>query len=141
MPSSVEIERVTNNAKLTNIKVTGYELSFNKETNSYSINIGDENKLDIQTLVEDSKSNVTVTGNENLKDGSVITVKVTAEDGSTINSYTINVKKNASEDVSSGTNTSNWIKDNIIYFAIADIVLIIAIIIGSIYDKRSIKAK
>lgn len=68
--------------------------SFSSTTSSYNVNVPNEvDSLDLKTILSDSKAKVEIRGNENFKVGlNVITIEVTAEDGS-LRIYTINVNK------------------------------------------------
>ena len=79
---------------LIDIVIENYAIEFDTTVNEYTLTIGDENSLVINPILEDNRSTVEVLGNENLKDGSVISVVVTNTDGGT-NTYTINIKKEA----------------------------------------------
>lgn len=83
---------LSNNSKLKKLIISGYNFEFYSDKFDYIIKIKDENFLDINYVTEDDKSNVTIIGNANLKDNSVITINVVAEDGSTT-SYKINIEK------------------------------------------------
>ena len=87
-----EGETLSSNNYLQELKIDGYNISFDKEKLDYSIKIKGDKELKIDTLVEDDKSSVAIEGNDNLKDGSIIKVKVTAEDGS-VRIYNIKVEK------------------------------------------------
>lgn len=67
---------------------------FDKNTTSYTIKVPNEVvKLDLDVKAEDSKASVIINGNDNLKEGmNVITIEVTAEDGS-LRVYTLNVER------------------------------------------------
>lgn len=90
-----EGETLSNNNYLSSLKVEGYNINFDKEKLEYTVKIKDEKKLDITTELEDDKASVVVEGNENLTDGSIITVKVIAEDGS-VRTYSIKITKKTS---------------------------------------------
>lgn len=74
-----------------NIIIEGYNLNFNPEQKKYDLTIDSEKNLKIKTNVSDEK--VTIKGNQNLKDGSVITI--TIDDGE-INTYIITINKKQS---------------------------------------------
>ena len=82
----------SSDASLKSLKVKGYDIDFDKDTYSYTLNYKGDTKLDITTAASDSKSKVEVSGNENLKNGSVVDIKVTAEDG-TQKSYRLVLQK------------------------------------------------
>ena len=84
---------LSNNSKLSNIKIIGYKISFNPDTTMYNLRIKDEEeKLDIYTVPEDSFATVEIEGNKDLVDGSIIKINVKAEDG-TYTRYFINIEK------------------------------------------------
>lgn len=114
---------MSSNAKLSNLSVDGYQLSFNSKINEYSLIVDrDTTSLNINYEVEDEKSNVIITGNDNLVDGSKINIDVTAEDG-TVNTYIINITMKKE---------SNFLK---ILFII---ILILAILAGAYYIYKKI---
>ena len=88
----VKTYKESSDATLKNLKVKGYDIPFDKDTYSYTLNYKGESKLDITTAASDSKSKVEVSGNENLKNGSVVDIQVTAEDG-TQKSYRLLLQK------------------------------------------------
>lgn len=71
---------------------------FNPETTKYSITIGEDiTKLNINAVVEDEKSKLDISGNDDLKLGeNIIKLVVTAEDG-TARTYVITVTKEQQE--------------------------------------------
>lgn len=74
----------SNNNYLKNLSIKGIELntSFNKENTNYFVNVTDNSKLKINYKVEDSSAKVSVTGNDNIKEGTnKILIAVTAENG------------------------------------------------------------
>ena len=90
-------EDVSSNTNLKELQINNYPINFNKSTYSYTLEIGDETSLDIKYSPEDITSIVNVNGNTDLKDGSVITIKVTSTDGST-KDYIIRVTKTQIEE-------------------------------------------
>lgn len=73
-----------------NITIEGYDLNFDPKQKDYTLKIGREDKLTIKHNTENK--NVTINGNQNLKDGSIITITVKDEEKVT---YVINIKKDA----------------------------------------------
>lgn len=71
-----------------NITIEGYNLNFDPEIKNYTLKIGSEDKLKIDTNISEKK--VTINGNKNLKDGSIITITVANKEKIT---YVINIKK------------------------------------------------
>lgn len=86
-------ESLANNARLSSLTVSGYELNFDSNTYNYTLEIKKENSLTIEAVTEDSNAIYMIEGNNNLKDNSVIKVIVTAEDGKTMQEYSITVDK------------------------------------------------
>ena len=84
-------EILDSNSKLAIFKITGKNIEFDPNVLNYNITIEDETELDIFVLPESDKATYHISGNENLKNKSKITITVKAEDG-TESKYTINVK-------------------------------------------------
>lgn len=83
---------LSNNNYLKSLEISNYNIKFNKETLSYKLKIKDEDMLDIMAIADDVNANVTIKNNKDLKNKSVISINVTAEDGST-REYKINIAK------------------------------------------------
>lgn len=84
--------KLSSNSKLKNIEINGYKIEFNKELYDYTLKIKNENKLNIIYSQEDIKSIVNISGNENLKNNSIIRITVKAEDNS-YTEYRIKIEK------------------------------------------------
>ena len=113
----------SSNSKLSSLTIEGYELNFDSNKHEYSLKINDETKLSIKYVLEDESSTVKIAGNNNLKNGSVISITSIAEDGSeTI--YKINI----------GVDANNTF---IIYIIVSiAIILIVLIIIFTLTKKK-----
>ncbi len=111
---------LSNNAKLSDLEVVGYNLNFDKDTLYYNLSIKDERSLDIIYETEDDKATVNIEGNKNLVDGSIIKINVKAEDNSVVR-YFINIEKD------SKSNTLLWIIILIILIAILTVIIILII--------------
>ena len=86
-------EEESSNTRIKNIKIRGYKLDFNKNSKTFYLNIDKEDtELDITVTLNDDASSYEIEGNENLEDGSVIKIVVTAEDGSE-DTYRIIIEK------------------------------------------------
>lgn len=86
-----EVVKLSSNTRLESLEVKDYNIPFNPRTTTYTLPISEGvTSLEVDAKPEDSSAVVTVSDNTNLKNGSKITVKVTAEDGS-IGYYYINV--------------------------------------------------
>ncbi len=83
---------LSDNNYLASITVSGYPLNFNPSTTNYYLSIGKEKNLTLNVLTESELATYEIIGNNDLKDGSKITIRVTAEDGST-KDYIINIKR------------------------------------------------
>lgn len=87
----------SSNAYLSNLEVEGAILSpeFDKNVFSYTASVSSQDVIaNILAVKEDSAATVSITGNNNLLFGdNVVTVKVTAEDGVTTNTYTITINR------------------------------------------------
>ena len=76
---------VSDNSLLADLSIEGYKIKFDAKNKEYKISAKDGVKsLVIYARPADNRANVTIEGNENLKNGSEVIVRVTAED----NSYT-----------------------------------------------------
>lgn len=120
----------SSNNYLKTLEIDGYEITFDKETNEYKITVkGDVSSLEIKAIPEDNRARVEITGNEKFKKGNnVVTITVTAEDGST-REYKINVnkeadKKDALTEIEGSTNTAE---------KVVIIILIILVVLGLLY--------
>lgn len=89
----VKNNTVIPNNNLKSLTINNYQINFDKDVVLYNITIEDEKSLEFNYETESAESSVVINGNENLKNGSVITVKVTAIDGST-KEYKFNISKN-----------------------------------------------
>lgn len=83
---------VYGNAYLTDIIIGSYNIPFEKDVYDYELTIKDESKLDIEPVLMDSSSKYSIYGNNKLKNGSVIEIKVTATNNDT-ETYKIKIVK------------------------------------------------
>lgn len=135
------------NNKLKFLEISNYQINFDPETTIYNLTIENESSLDIIPKVQDSTSSVVVNGNENLKDGSVIKLVVTAVDGST-KEYIINISKNEEIKKDDKKDDNNIVKVNknrklqIIIGVSSFLIIIVVVILFSIIGiKRSLKKR
>lgn len=110
---------LSSDATLKSLSVSGYTLSpiFSGNVNNYTMKVQNSvTGLDVTAIANDPKAKVTISGNNGWREGvNVITIKVTAEDG-TVNTYTVNVTR-ASSNTSKPTTTKssdNYLEDLII---------------------------
>ena len=82
---------LSSNNYIKKLTITNYDLDFNKKKYNYTITTRDKSlKLDV--ILEDDNASYEIIGNENLKDGSKILIKVTAEDSS-LKTYILTIEK------------------------------------------------
>jgi len=99
------------------IIIDGYDLNFDKNTKNYTLTIGNESSLNIKTNIDSNK--VTINGNRDLKNGSIITISIKDKEKVT---YVINIKKK---------------ENHVIYFiAIISVLLLLNIIRMLIKNKK-----
>ena len=90
-----EEEKLSSDSTLNSVSIDKYDIDFDPKKYSYVLNIKNEKSLNISYEPSNSNSNVIIAGNEDLTNDSVISIIVTAEDGST-SKYTITIKKKSS---------------------------------------------
>lgn len=90
----LEGETLGDNPNLSNIAVSNYNLGFTTTKDTYSLKIDKEKALTITATAEDPTTTFVITGNENLKNGSVIKITSTSQDG-TVKTYVINIEKSS----------------------------------------------
>ena len=79
---------------LKNLNIKDYPIKFDRNVFNYSITIKNEKKLSIIPVLENSTATYNIVGNENLKNGSKVIIKVSDKEGST-REYSILVNKNS----------------------------------------------
>lgn len=83
------------NTYLSNLVIDGVELTFNKETLTYTIEVGNLiSSLNITPTLEDPKSTLTVSSTDLVVGVNTITILVTAESGAT-RTYTLSVNRSS----------------------------------------------
>ena len=118
-----ENQKISSNSKLSSLIVDNYDLKFDSNVYEYNLKIKGEYSLNISYIADDLNSKVFIIGNEDLKDGSVINILVTAEDGSD-SLYKINIEK-----------SNNTLL--IIIIVIIIILLLIGIVLFIIFKKKN----
>lgn len=97
----ITIKRLTleeSQVSLENIVISGYNLNFTKDVKIYNLKIAkDVTTLDISVLPKDNAVIYSVLGNNDLKNGSVITINVRDDIGEYV--YTINISKDVEEEL------------------------------------------
>lgn len=95
---TLEINRLTkeeilsSDTTLKELTIKNYKISFNPNTHKYNLTIKREQSLNIKAIPNDDNSTITIIGNKNLKDNSIIKIYVTSEDTSQ-STYTIKITK------------------------------------------------
>lgn len=114
----------SSNTDIKSIKIRGYHLNFDKNSKTFYLNVKKEDtELDITVKTKDKKANYDIEGNENLEDGSVVKIVVTAQNGDT-DTYRIIIQKEST---------------NIIPYIIGVVILIIIIVIIVVVMKNKKK--
>lgn len=114
----------SSNTDIKSIKIRGYHLNFDKNSKTFYLNIKKEDtELDITVNTKDKKANYDIEDNENLEDGSVVKIVVTAQNGDT-DTYRIIIQKEST---------------NIIPYIIGILILIIIIVIIVVVMKNKKK--
>lgn len=118
----------SSNSYLKSLSIKDYDIDFNKNTLEYKIKVKPNvNFIDITALAEDYRSRVEINGNENFGDGeNVVTIKVTAEDGSE-REYKLLVEKEVKKDKTVEKENTGKTEKIII------IILIILVVLGLLY--------
>lgn len=119
---------------LADLKIDGVDFEFSPYTYKYEITVAnDVNSLDLSVILSSNLATYSVYGNENFKVGeNVVTVVVTAEDGST-HTYTLIVNKEKAKDSAKDKDEDTTEKKESSTSRIIIIILIILVIIGLIY--------
>jgi len=87
-----EIHELSSDANLKALSISGYQINFSPQTVKYFVSINPGvSSLAIFTEAAFPAATVEITGNENLKAGSIIKITVTAEDKITTNTYEIEI--------------------------------------------------
>ena len=88
-------------AYLSDIQIQGYTIPFREEVFTYNLKIKNEKVLSITPTMKYTDAFYNILGNQDLEDGSVISIKVTDKARNT-NEYYINISKKSSANI--GTN-------------------------------------
>ena len=126
---TVNRKDLSHDKSIKKIIIDNYKLKIKKNVYDYNLTINKENKLKINVILNDKLSTYKIKGNNNLKDGSIITITVTSED-KTSKDYTIRINKKPISDNNIFSNTNLII--------IISILLIITTIIN-LTKKRILK--
>lgn len=118
----------SSNNFLANITIDNHQLNFDTSITSYDLTIKKEKILNINAVTVSDKASFAILGNSNLKNGSVVTIRVTAEDKTT-RDYTINIVKKFN------------IMDYGIYIVIGLLLLLLIVLLLISKKKKNTKKK
>lgn len=77
-----EEEKMSDNNKISGLKIAGHAIDFSNDVYKYDVVIGkDEDELLFDIVLEDEKASYVIEGNKGLKNGSVVTVVTVSESG------------------------------------------------------------
>lgn len=134
-----ETDNETGNEEKNRIKellISNYEIDFLPDVLEYDLTIEDESELDIKVTLENEKATYEILNNENLENGSVITIKVKAEDENVLE-YKINILKEVVDDGNLVDNIDDTTNNNKLYISIGIFGLgLILFIVAIICKKR-----
>jgi len=130
-PTTVAVSK-SNNNYLKSLEITDYPINFNKDTTEYNLTVGEDvTFLKIYPAVDYERSTYNIVGNKNLKNGSIIKITVTSEDGQT-KDYNLNITKNKTTTEVSINNETSVNKDNKINNELNGIAIKVGIIVVSV---------
>ncbi len=102
---SIRLKKLSNNVNVTKMSIDDYEFDFDSKKYEYDLTIkNDVNSLVYYIELEDNNAKYEINGNSDLKDGSIINVKIIAEDGTEAN-YNFNIRKTNDSDNNTTTTT------------------------------------
>lgn len=123
------VYRLSNEAcLLKNLVVGGYDIKFEPNKFVYNIDIKDEVSLVIRAIPRENSAKVDISGNDNLKDGSIISIKVKNGDKEAV--YKISIKKPGAMDLVTNnikSNGSNNKENSNLIFIVLGLFVVIAI--------------
>ena len=120
---------ISDNSKLKSVQISNYNINFSPDTLNYSIKLEkDVEKLDFIVNTDSEKATYKIIGNKDLKNGSVIKIKVVAEDEVSTTTYSINIEKEET-------------KFNILFIIIPSILIIVIVLIILVLKNNKKKPK
>ena len=126
--------KLSGDATIRYLNIKNYNINFSSDVYEYDLFIDGERKLDIDVTLNDEKAKYTIVGNRDLKDGSVISIKVVAEDASEL-VYMINVFK---KDESNSGVINDYIK---LVPLVCFVILVVGILVIKLVKGRVAKEK
>ena len=125
-------EKLSDDATIKSLNVYGYSLKFKSNIYKYELEIADENKLNIEVELNSNKATYKIIGNKNLKNNSIITIQVKAEDGS-IKNYRIKIIKQ------NENNSSSVLEHTKVLPLVVFVVLVFGIVVIKIVSSKLLK--
>lgn len=116
---------------LKDLIISNYDLKFDEKISHYKLKIKDEKQLDINPITKDIYSSYEIINNNNLTNGSQISIIVTSDQGNSI--YLIDIEKNLSTDESNNRKHLNS------YVYVFIIIIAILILINVLRIVKKIK--
>lgn len=87
-----KLETLSSDATLSSVSIGNYTVAFSPTTYDYNLTVDyNTTALTVNAITSDKNAKYSVAGNVDIMDGSIITISVTAPDG-TINVYRFNIK-------------------------------------------------
>lgn len=126
--------QLSDNNNVTSLRVLGHNIDFKNDVLEYNLTIKDEYALVFEVVLEHPKATYHITGNEDLKNNSVITLKVTSESGK-VKEYKFNISKEVADvkEPAKEETTSN----GLIYGGIGFVIgCIVTFVITSLFKKK-----
>ena len=125
-----EIRIPSTDATLKKIIIKGYDIDFKPNVFDYTLKVPSGTKsLDVKAIVNNEYADYKVSGNDNIYDGSIISIKVKPEIGDVINSYDIKIE------------VVKGIKDYLLYIVVGSVILIGIIALVIINQSKNQKKK
>ena len=118
-------ELIGDNANIKDITIAGYNLGFDYNKQQYKLLVKKETVLNINVEMDDPSASYQIVGNQDLKDGSVISIITTSRDGTASQTYTIEVTK----------------PKYTIYYVIAVVVVGLTITVPVVFYTKYVKPK
>lgn len=125
-------EDASSNTNISSIKISGYKFNLDGYSKTYHLKINeDDDKLNVKVELEDENASYEIEGNSNLRDGSIIKIVITAENGD-IDTYRIIISKDEK---------TNYLMYIIIGISILVISLLIIFIVFKKNNRKNVKKK
>lgn len=85
---------MSDNNKISSLKIFGHNIDFSNDVEEYEITISkDEVELFFDIVLEDEKANYTIKNNENLEDGSEVSVVVVVSESGLKKEFKFKISK------------------------------------------------